>query len=127
MTEITRRAFITQSGMVAIGFGALASSSFALRAAETATNERNVLVFILLRGGADGLNICAPYGDAEYYKSRPTLALPKPRAVSRDGTSAAGTRRFTDSASHRKTTIATRRAFSVFRSQQAAAKRMAIG
>lgn len=84
MSEITRRAFLTQSGMIALGFGVLSSSSFALRAAETATKDRNVLVFVLLRGGADGLNICAPYGDAEYYKARPTLALPKPRTAGAD-------------------------------------------
>jgi uncharacterized protein (DUF1501 family) len=79
MTKISRRSFLTQSGMIAVGFGALGSSSFVLRAAETATKNRNVFVFVLLRGGADGLAICAPYGDAEYYKARPTLAMAKPR------------------------------------------------
>jgi uncharacterized protein (DUF1501 family) len=75
----TRRAFLTQAGMIAVGFGALRSSPFLLHAAETATAQDSVFVFVLLRGGADGLSICAPYGDAEYYKARPTIALPKPR------------------------------------------------
>lgn len=82
MTEkLTRRAFLSRTGMVAVTFGAFGSSPFILRAAERASEQRtrNVLVFILLRGGADGLAMCAPYGDAEYYKARPTIALPKPK------------------------------------------------
>lgn len=39
---------------------------------------RDVLVFIFLRGGADGLTIVPPYGDPEYYLRRPTLAIPQP-------------------------------------------------
>ncbi|MCU1227513.1 MAG: hypothetical protein JWO97_397 [Acidobacteria bacterium] len=80
----TRRAFLTQAGMIAVGFGALRSSPFLLHAAETATAGDSVLVFVLLRGGADGLSICAPYGDPEYYKARPTIALPKPRTSGND-------------------------------------------
>jgi uncharacterized protein (DUF1501 family) len=36
------------------------------------------LVVILLRGGVDGLNVIAPYGDANYYTLRPTIALARP-------------------------------------------------
>lgn len=84
--NLTRRAFLTRSGMIAVGFGALGPSSFVLRAAEAASSSKkeSVLVFILLRGGADGLNMCAPYGDPEYYKARPTVALPKPRTAGAD-------------------------------------------
>lgn len=38
----------------------------------------NVLVVIFLRGGADGLNMVAPYAEDDYYKARPTIALAKP-------------------------------------------------
>jgi uncharacterized protein (DUF1501 family) len=37
----------------------------------------DTLVVIFLRGGADGLNIVVPYGDDDYYRLRPTLAIPK--------------------------------------------------
>ena len=40
--------------------------------------ERKKLIVILLRGGADGLNIVAPYGDSQYYAIRPTIALARP-------------------------------------------------
>ncbi|MEI6740688.1 MAG: DUF1501 domain-containing protein [Gemmatimonadaceae bacterium] len=48
---------------------------------ELATAEngaRDVLVTIFLRGGADGLSMVAPFGDASYYDGRPTIAIPRP-------------------------------------------------
>ena len=41
-------------------------------------SERDVLVSIFLRGGADSLSLCVPFAEADYYKLRPTLALPRP-------------------------------------------------
>src|SRR6266550_5065633 len=42
-----------------------------------AAGERT-LVCVFLRGAADTLNMVVPYGDDQYYKSRPTLAIPVP-------------------------------------------------
>jgi uncharacterized protein (DUF1501 family) len=39
---------------------------------------RDTLIVIFLRGGADGLTLCVPYGDAELYNRRPTLAVAPP-------------------------------------------------
>ena len=39
---------------------------------------RDILVVVFLRGGADGLNLLAPYADAHYHDARPTLALNAP-------------------------------------------------
>ena len=36
------------------------------------------LVCIFLRGAADTLNMVVPYGDDEYYRLRPTIAIPPP-------------------------------------------------
>jgi uncharacterized protein (DUF1501 family) len=53
-----------------------------------------VLICIFLRGAADVLNVVVPHGEAEYYRLRPTLAIPRPddrraraelRAVDLDG------------------------------------------
>ncbi len=38
----------------------------------------STLVCVFLRGGADTLNMIPPYGDSQYYKVRPTIAIPKP-------------------------------------------------
>src|SRR5229473_2596925 len=43
-----------------------------------AAGERT-LVCIFLRGAADTLNMVVPYGDDQYYKLRPTLAIPAPK------------------------------------------------
>jgi uncharacterized protein (DUF1501 family) len=39
---------------------------------------RDVLVVLFLRGAADGLSVVVPYGDDDYYRARPTLALAAP-------------------------------------------------
>ncbi len=38
----------------------------------------DVIVNVFLRGGADALNMIAPFGDDDYYTARPTLALARP-------------------------------------------------
>ncbi len=41
-------------------------------------NAQPTLLFVILRGGMDGLAALAPFGDASYRKSRGELALPPP-------------------------------------------------
>jgi uncharacterized protein (DUF1501 family) len=45
--------------------------------AKSATS-RDVIVSIFMRGGADGLSICAPFADPAYALARPTIAIPDP-------------------------------------------------
>lgn len=49
--------------------------AFSERSAGTAPT---VIVSLFLRGGADGLNIVVPYSDPDYYRLRPSLAVPRP-------------------------------------------------
>lgn len=46
--------------------------------ADSYVADRDVIVSIFLRGGADGLSLCAPFGDPLYYTGRPTIAIPRP-------------------------------------------------
>ncbi len=39
----------------------------------------HTLVCVFLRGAVDGLSLVVPYGDAEYYAARPSIALARPR------------------------------------------------
>jgi uncharacterized protein (DUF1501 family) len=48
-------------------------------------DQRQTLVVIFLRGGADGLNLVAPLQDDGYYNARPRLAINKSHAVPLDG------------------------------------------
>lgn len=89
--DITRRYFLQSTGALAaymgVSSGALArlGSGVRMRAAPGKT-----LVVVFLRGGADGLNLVVPFGDAGYAKLRPTLAIKSPGseggAIDLDGT-----------------------------------------
>jgi uncharacterized protein (DUF1501 family) len=73
---ITRRAFVKSSGiaMLTLGF----APSFLARTAETAGSRRKLLIAVFQRGAVDGLNMVVPFGEAEYYKVRPSIALARP-------------------------------------------------
>lgn len=62
------------------GFACLASSATCLaRTAEAAASDR-VLVVLFMRGGWDGLNVVVPHGDDDYYRLRPSIAIPRPQS-----------------------------------------------
>src|SRR5690348_1816869 len=82
--KLTRRQILTGAALAAAagaadGVGrnisALASVTVGPRLRETGGDA---LVVLFLRGGADGLNVVVPYGDEDYYRLRPTLALARP-------------------------------------------------
>ncbi|MBC7897218.1 MAG: DUF1501 domain-containing protein, partial [Cytophagaceae bacterium] len=50
--------------------------------AQSYAGERDIIVSIFLRGGADGLSLVAPFGDPLYYTGRPTIAIPRPDSTS---------------------------------------------
>jgi len=54
--------------------------------AATPGSAKKQLVVLFQRGAADGLNIVIPFGEPNYYRMRPTIAIPEPR---RGGTDAA--------------------------------------
>jgi uncharacterized protein (DUF1501 family) len=60
--------------MLSLGF----APSFLARAAEAATGRRRLLIAIFQRGAMDGLNMVIPYGEADYYALRPSIAIPRP-------------------------------------------------
>lgn len=75
--SLSRRQFLSAGS----GLAALAMSTpawFPRVALGTPGANRDVLVSIYLRGGADGLTMCVPHGDADYYNLRPRLAIPRP-------------------------------------------------
>lgn len=51
---------------------------FTILAPKGQAPRANIMVCIFLRGGMDGLNVVVPHGDADYYRLRPTLAIPEP-------------------------------------------------
>jgi uncharacterized protein (DUF1501 family) len=41
-------------------------------------SNRDIIVSVFMRGGADGLSIAVPFADPNYYTSRSTIAIPRP-------------------------------------------------
>src|SRR5712692_6839203 len=76
--RVTRRVFLKSGGVAMIGLSAL--PAFLRRAvAATAMPNRKKLVVLFQRGAADGLNIVVPFAEQNYYRIRPTIAIPAPQ------------------------------------------------
>jgi uncharacterized protein (DUF1501 family) len=52
--------------------------SFLARTIAAAGTRRKLLVAIFQRGAVDGLNMVVPFGEADYYRVRPSIAIPRP-------------------------------------------------
>jgi uncharacterized protein (DUF1501 family) len=77
MTMMNRRFFLKSSGLALVA-GGLLPNVFVRMAQAGTTKGRKVLVAIFQRGAVDGLNVIVPYGEAQYYAARPTIAVPRP-------------------------------------------------
>jgi uncharacterized protein (DUF1501 family) len=62
------------AGGVIIPFG---RDAWAATSPDATTTQRK-LIIVMLRGAVDGLSVVVPYGDANYYRSRPTIAVQRP-------------------------------------------------
>jgi uncharacterized protein (DUF1501 family) len=75
---VSRRAFLKNGGVAMIGMSTL--PAFLRRAiAATPASNRKKLVVLFQRGAADGLNIVVPFAEPNYYRIRPTIAIPQPK------------------------------------------------
>lgn len=76
--NLTRRVFMKGSGVAILGYSAM--PSFLMRAvAATPSGGKRILVVLFQRGASDGLNTVIPYTEPNYYRLRPSIAIPKPR------------------------------------------------
>jgi uncharacterized protein (DUF1501 family) len=78
--ELSRRHFVAGAGAV---FAAASFPAWLPRVvlAESYASSRDVIVSVFMRGGADGLSLCVPFGDANYYASRPTINVARPDSL----------------------------------------------
>ncbi len=72
----SRRVFMRQGAMAMITMGF--APSFLARTASAAGSRKKLLITVFQRGAVDGLNMVVPYGEADYYRSRPSIAIGKP-------------------------------------------------
>ncbi len=74
---LSRRVFLKHSGfaLVSLGF----APSFLTRTAYAQGRGRaKQLIAIFQRGAVDGLSVVVPFGEPEYYRARPSIAIPRP-------------------------------------------------
>src|SRR3989442_5688854 len=76
--KFSRRYFLKQGGVAMVGLSAM--PAFLQRAvAATPMPNKKQLVVLFQRGAADGLNIVVPFGESNYYRMRPSIAIPQPK------------------------------------------------
>ena len=68
--------FLRQGAMALVTLGF--APSFVSRIAAESRERRKLLIVVFQRGAVDGLNMVVPFGDADYYRSRPSIAIGRP-------------------------------------------------
>jgi len=81
--KFSRRYFLKQGGVAMVGLSANAGVFCSARPRRLRAAGRNNLWFLFQRGAADGLNIVVPFGEQNYYRMRPSIAIPQPKNGSR--------------------------------------------
>jgi uncharacterized protein (DUF1501 family) len=85
----SRRVFLKSGAfaLVSLGFAPSFLTRTALAAGTTRRSKQ--LIAIFQRGAVDGLNVVVPFGEGDYYRARPSIAIPRPNgaegAVNLDG------------------------------------------
>lgn len=77
--QLSRRRFLAMGGGAALA--AAAAPAWLPRVAlarDYRGGQRDVMIFVYMRGAADALSMIPPHAEAEYYAKRPTLAVPRP-------------------------------------------------
>lgn len=74
----SRRVFLRQGSMALLSLGF--APGFVSRLAAESAQRRKLLIVVFQRGAVDGLNMIVPYGEPEYYRARPNIAIARPGA-----------------------------------------------
>jgi uncharacterized protein (DUF1501 family) len=78
---VSRRVFLKNGAfaLVSVGFAPSFLARTALATGQSTHAKR--LIAIFQRGAVDGLNMVVPYGESDYYRARPSIAIARPRAA----------------------------------------------
>jgi uncharacterized protein (DUF1501 family) len=81
--NVSRRYFLKSGGIAMVGMAAM--PAFLQRAvAATMSPGKKKMVVLFQRGAVDGLNVVVPFAEPNYYRLRPTIAIPQPRSGADD-------------------------------------------
>ena len=76
----SRRVFLKNGAFALVSLGFAPSFLARTAFAQGRSTRSKLLVTIFQRGAVDGLSVVVPYGEADYYRARPSLAIPRPNA-----------------------------------------------
>src|SRR4030095_11018209 len=87
---ISRRVFLKNGSFALVSLGFAPSFLARLPSSAGAATRSKRLIAIFQRGAVDGLSVVVPFGDSEYYRARPSIAIARPNggdgaAVDLDG------------------------------------------
>ena len=77
--KFSRRYFMKQGGIALVGLSAMPAFLQRAVASTPAGTSKKQFVVLFQRGAADGLNIVVPFAEPNYYRLRPSIAIPQPR------------------------------------------------
>ena len=75
---ISRRVFLKNGAFAFVSLGFAPSFLTRTALAAGASGRPKQLIAIFQRGAVDGLSVVVPFGEAEYYRARPSIAIPRP-------------------------------------------------
>jgi len=76
--ELSRRQFLTSAAAGVSAAAVFPAWLPKIVMSKAYASNRDIIVSVFMRGGADGLSLVVPFADANYYTSRSTIAIPKP-------------------------------------------------
>src|SRR6478672_10185914 len=85
----SRRVFLKNGALAVVSLGFAPSFVARTAFAQGRSSRAKLLIAIFQRGAVDGLNMVVPFGEADYYRARPSIAIARPRgndgAIDLDG------------------------------------------
>jgi uncharacterized protein (DUF1501 family) len=76
---ISRRVFLKNGALAVVSLGFAPSFLARTAFAQGRSSNARLLIAIFQRGAVDGLNVVVPFGEGEYYRARPSIAIARPR------------------------------------------------
>ena len=77
---ISRRVFVKNGAFALVSLGFAPSFLARTASAQGRTARAKQLIAIFQRGAVDGLSVVVPFGDQEYYRARPGIAIARPNS-----------------------------------------------
>jgi uncharacterized protein (DUF1501 family) len=82
--KFSRRYFLKRGGIALVGMSAMPAFLQRAVASTPSITGKKQFVVLFQRGAADGLNMVVPFGEPNYYRLRPSIAIPQPRRGAND-------------------------------------------